>query len=83
MVQGFASVLGLICLSETRVRALEGSRVLNAHNVRDQFRQREPRIDSLGLYKGQTSVKRQASGLEERAHSVLKRLALQTRDACG
>lgn len=72
MVQGFASVLGLIYLIETRVSALEGSIVLNAHNMRGQFRQRELCFDSLGLYKGQTSVKRQASGLEEKAQSVLK-----------
>lgn len=72
MVQRFASLLGLIYLFEIRVRALEGSIVLNGHNMRDQFRQREPCIDSLGFYKGQTSVKRQASGLEEKAHSVLK-----------
>lgn len=83
MVQGFASVLGLIYLSETGVRALEGSRVLNAHNVRDQFRQREPCIDSLGLYKGQTSVKRQASGWrQEHILSWRFRHVMPVADAC-
>lgn len=49
--------------------------------MRDQFKQRELYIDSLGFHKGQTSVKGQVLGLEKKR--VLKELALEARDACG